>query len=88
MKVLKAALYEFEEQKRRDEAKEEQASKMKIEWGSQVRSYVLHPYQLVKDHRTNYESSATQKVLDGDLDPFIEATLNLMAHPNQDDIAN
>jgi len=79
MKILKAALYELEEQKRQEEANKDIAQKKKIEWGSQVRSYVLHPYQLVKDHRTDHETSATQKVLDGELDDFIEATLTYLA---------
>ena len=50
-------------------------ARAEAEWGSQIRSYVLHPYQLVKDHRTNYEMGNTQAVLDGELDPFIEAYL-------------
>lgn len=83
MKILKAALYELEEQKRQEEVNQENATKKKIEWGSQVRSYVLHPYQMVKDHRTDYESSATAKVLDGELDDFIEATLNYLASPEE-----
>jgi len=62
------------------EAQEEQISELrgaytKAEWGSQIRSYVLHPYQLVKDHRTEFEIGNTQAVLDGDIDPFIEAYL-------------
>ena len=85
MKVLKAAMYEREEQLRQEEANKELATKKKIEWGSQVRSYVLHPYQMVKDHRTDYESSATSKVLDGELDDFIEATLSYMASPETED---
>jgi len=83
MKMLKAALYEREEQKRIEEAAKGQPEKKKIEWGSQVRSYVLHPYQLVKDHRTDFETSQSQKVLDGELDGFIEATLNFMAKTNE-----
>lgn len=79
MKVLKAALYEREMQQREEEAAKERGTQKKIEWGSQVRSYVLHPYQLVKDHRTEFETSAAAKVLDGALDGFIEATLNYMA---------
>ncbi|MDT8446354.1 MAG: peptide chain release factor 2 [bacterium] len=79
MKILKSALYEREQHKREEEAAKEHGEKKKIEWGSQVRSYVLHPYQLVKDHRTDYETSAASKVLDGALNGFIEATLNYMA---------
>lgn len=75
MKILKAKLYELEEEKRREEQDELYAQKQKIEWGSQVRSYILHPYQLVKDHRTNHETSNTAAVLDGDLNAFIEASL-------------
>ncbi len=75
MKILKAALYEKEEEKRRQEQDELYAQKKKIEWGSQVRSYILHPYQMVKDHRTSFETSNTAAVLDGDLNGFIEASL-------------
>lgn len=75
MKILKAALYEKEEEKRRLEQDELYAQKKKIEWGSQVRSYILHPYQMVKDHRTSYETSNTAAVLDGDLNAFIEESL-------------
>jgi len=79
MKMLNAALYELEVQKREAE-KNEQASGKKInEWGSQIRSYVLHPYKMVKDHRTKHESSAAEKVLDGDLQLFIEAELKRVA---------
>ncbi len=75
MKILKAALYEMEEEKRRKDQDELYDQKKEIAWGSQVRSYILHPYQLVKDHRTSYESSNTSAVLDGDLNSFIEASL-------------
>ncbi len=79
MKMLNAALYELELQKKEAE-KNEQASGKKInEWGSQIRSYVLHPYKMVKDHRTKHESSAAEKVLDGDLQSFIEAELKRCA---------
>jgi len=75
MKILKAALYEREENQRKAEQEEIYGQKKEIAWGSQVRSYILHPYQMVKDHRTNYETSRTNAVLDGDINPFIEATL-------------
>lgn len=75
MKVLKSRLYELELEKKREAAAEAEASKQKIEWGSQIRSYVLHPYKLVKDHRTNFESSQADKVLDGDLDGYMDAFL-------------
>lgn len=75
MKMLKAALYELELEKRQKEKDAIDAQKKANEWGSQIRSYVLHPYQLIKDHRTDWESSQPQKVLDGELDPVIEAYL-------------
>jgi peptide chain release factor 2 len=75
MKVLKARIYEAEQKKLNVEKKEQEESKKKIEWGSQIRSYVLQPYQLVKDLRTNYEAGNTDAVLDGDIGPFIEAYL-------------
>lgn len=73
MKMLKAKLLEKQEQERR--AKDASIEKKKIEWGSQIRSYVLHPYKMVKDHRTDYESPQPDLVLDGDLMPFIESYL-------------
>jgi len=75
MKVLKAKLYEKEQAERNAERDKLNAQKQRIAWGSQIRSYVLHPYQLVKDHRTDYETSQSAKVLDGAIDPFIEAAL-------------
>jgi peptide chain release factor 2 len=75
MKMLKAALYELELEKRQKEKDALDSQKKANEWGSQIRSYVLHPYQLIKDHRTDWESSQPQKVLDGELDPVIEAYL-------------
>ena len=78
MKVLKSRLYEIEMEKKRAEQDEVEASKKKIEWGSQIRSYVLHPYKMVKDHRTDFESSQAEKVLDGDLDGFMDAHLRWM----------
>ncbi len=82
MKVLKSRLYDLELQKRKEQEAEEEASKKEIGWGSQIRSYVLHPYKMVKDHRTNYESSNPDKVLDGDLDGFIDSYLRWLANKN------
>ena len=75
MKVLRARLYNLEMQKRRDEQAAKEGEKLEIGWGSQIRSYVLHPYRMVKDHRTSKELGDADKVLDGDIDPFIEAWL-------------
>jgi peptide chain release factor 2 len=75
MKVLRARLAEREEQKRREQLAELKGDHVKAEWGSQIRSYVLHPYQMVKDHRTEYETGNTAAVLDGRLDEFMEAYL-------------
>nr|WP_290793376.1 peptide chain release factor 2 [Flavihumibacter sp. UBA7668] len=75
MQMLKSRLYE-EELRRREEAKNStNASKKKIEWGSQIRSYVFHPYKMIKDHRTDYEVGNVQPVMDGELDGFIKAYL-------------
>jgi peptide chain release factor 2 len=79
MKMLKAALYEAEIERREKEKQVVESGKMANEWGSQIRSYVLHPYQLVKDHRTHFESGNPHAVLDGELDPFIEAYLKNQA---------
>jgi len=70
-KVLRARLYELELEKKRQELQAVEDSKLDIAWGSQIRSYVLHPYRLVKDHRTKYETSNTDRVLDGQIDDFI-----------------
>jgi peptide chain release factor 2 len=75
MQMLRAQLYDLEMQKRYAERDKIEASKMKIEWGSQIRNYVLHPYQLVKDPRTGFETSNTQGVLNGDIDAFMKALL-------------
>jgi peptide chain release factor 2 len=75
MKVLRARLAELEEQKRREQLAELKGEHVKAEWGSQIRSYVMHPYQMVKDHRTGYETGNTTAVLDGRLDEFMEAYL-------------
>lgn len=78
IKVLKARLYEIEQEKQDEEKKEMEKQKKKIEWGSQIRSYVLHPYRLVKDLRTNVETGNVDAVLDGDLDVFIQAFLRFL----------
>jgi len=75
MKQLKSKLYELEVRKKAEEAEAISGEKKEIGWGSQIRSYVLHPYRMVKDHRTSFETSNTDAVLDGDLDNFIEAYL-------------
>lgn len=76
LKILKARLYELERKKREEELlKTYGQEKKRIEWGSQIRSYVLHPYSLVKDHRTDYETSDVNKVMDGEIDKFIEVYL-------------
>jgi peptide chain release factor 2 len=75
IRLLKSQLYELELQKRREKQAELEGKKLKIEWGSQIRSYVLHPYKLVKDLRTNYETSDAQGVLDGNIDEFIKSYL-------------
>ena len=75
MRILKSRLYQRELDKRRELQTQLEGQKKKIEWGSQIRSYTLHPYKLVKDHRTGYESSDTTAVLDGELNDFIKAYL-------------
>jgi peptide chain release factor 2 len=76
MKMLKSKLYQLELEKQQAEIDEVEKNKMKIEWGSQIRSYVFHPYNMVKDHRTDEETSDTQGVMDGDLTRFIKAYLS------------
>lgn len=75
MRMLKSQLYENEMRKRNEVRAEVEGNKKKIEWGSQIRSYVLHPYKLVKDLRTDFETSNAQAVLDGDLDGFLKSYL-------------
>ena len=75
--MLKAKILAMEEAKRDAEMSKLYGEKGEIAWGSQIRSYVLNPYQMVKDHRTNVEEGNVQKVLDGELDPFMEAYLKL-----------
>jgi peptide chain release factor 2 len=75
LKMLKSQLYELELRKKNEAKQAVESTKKKIEWGSQIRNYVLHPYKLVKDLRTNMETSNAQGVLDGELNPFIKAYL-------------
>jgi peptide chain release factor 2 len=75
MKMLKSKLYMVEKEKEVARLQTIENSKKKIEWGSQIRSYVFHPYNMVKDHRTDYETSDTQGVMDGELEEFIKAYL-------------
>lgn len=75
MKMLKSRLYQHEKQKQEEEKAKLEGTKMEIGFGSQIRSYVFHPYNMVKDHRTNVETSNTQAVMDGDIDDFIKMYL-------------
>jgi peptide chain release factor 2 len=75
MKVLRARLYNLEKRKREEKKQEAQESQKDIAWGSQIRSYVMQPYRLIKDHRTKHEEGNVDAVLDGNLDPFVEAFL-------------
>ena len=75
MNMLKSRLYEFELQKKEKESSKIENNKSDIGWGHQIRSYVLHPYKMVKDNRTNFENSNPNKVLDGDIDSFLESSL-------------
>jgi peptide chain release factor 2 len=77
LKVLRSRLFELQQQAHAEEISDLKGEFKKVEWGSQIRSYVLHPYQMVKDHRTEYETGNTQSVLDGNLDGFIEAYLRM-----------
>lgn len=83
MKILKAKLYELEREKQKDLLDEKNATKMEIGWGSQIRSYVLHPYRMVKDHRTNFEDSNVDAVLDGELEKLIKSYLLFNSSENQ-----
>ena len=75
MNMLRARLYDFEMKKREKESQTMESSKSEIGWGHQIRSYVLHPYQMVKDNRTLFESSNPEKILDGEIDDFLESSL-------------
>jgi Protein chain release factor B len=73
--MMKAKLYQMEMEKKEQEKADIQGEQMDIGWGSQIRSYVFHPYSMVKDHRTNYETGNISAVMDGELDGFINAYL-------------
>jgi peptide chain release factor 2 len=78
MQLLRSQLYQIELQKRMEKRNEIEANKMKIEWGSQIRNYVMHPYKLVKDLRSQYETSDVEAVMNGEIDEFLKAYLMLM----------
>jgi len=82
MKILRSRLYEFELEKQKEKMEVYHKTKKEIAWGSQIRSYVLHPYNLVKDHRTQEETSDASGVLNGDLDAFVRAYLKMNAQKN------
>ena len=74
--VLRARLYQLKREEEEAKMQKYEESKKKIEWGSQIRSYVFHPYNMVKDHRTSVETGNVQAVMDGDIDQFIEAYIS------------
>ncbi len=84
MKMLKSQLYEIELRKKMEARQEIESSKMKIEWGSQIRNYVMHPYKLVKDVRTAEETGSVDAVLDGDIDRFLKAYLMAMGQKDEE----
>ena len=75
MQLLKSQLYEIELKEKLKEREKIESNKMKIEWGSQIRNYVLHPYKLIKDVRTNHETNDVEGVLDGNISPFLKSYL-------------
>ncbi len=85
MKMLKSQLYEIELRKKMEARNEIESSKMKIEWGSQIRNYVMHPYKLVKDVRTSQETGNVDSVMDGDIDSFLKAYLMMMGQKEEDE---
>ena len=84
MQLLKSQLYEIELQKQQEQRREIEDSKMKIEWGSQIRNYVMHPYKLVKDVRTAEETGNVDAVMNGDIDNFLKAFLMMMGQKNEE----
>jgi len=84
LQMLKSQLFELELKKRQAQRDEIEASKMKIEWGSQIRNYVMHPYKLVKDVRTTHETGNVDAVMDGDIDQFLKAYLMMMGQKSDD----
>ncbi len=84
MQMLKSQLYEIELQKQLAQREDIEAGKMKIEWGSQIRNYVMHPYKLVKDVRTGYETGNVDAVMDGNIDGFLKAYLMMMGQKEED----
>lgn len=83
MQLLKSQLYEIELKKRQAKRDEIEAGKMKIEWGSQIRNYVMHPYKLVKDVRTQFETSDVESVMNGDIEPFLKSYLMAMGQKEE-----
>ena len=84
MQMLKSQLYEIELQKQMAQRDDIEAGKMKIEWGSQIRNYVMHPYKLVKDVRSAHETGNVDAVMDGDIEPFLKAYLMMMGQKEVD----
>src|SRR5690606_36080502 len=84
MQMLRSQLYEIELQKQLAQREDIEASKMKIEWGSQIRNYVLHPYKLVKDVRSGHESGNTDAILNGEIDGFLKAYLMMMGQKEEE----
>jgi peptide chain release factor 2 len=83
MQMLRSQLYEIELKKKQAQRADIEAGKMKIEWGSQIRNYVMQPYKLVKDVRTGYESSDVDAVLNGDIDEFLKSFLMMMGQKEE-----
>ena len=84
MQMLKSQLYEIELQKQMSQRDDIEAGKMKIEWGSQIRNYVLHPYKLIKDVRSGHETGNVEAVLDGQIEPFLKSYLMMMGQKTED----